>query len=173
MTDQRWLYWFFDPQWWISATQGAVGALIGFIGLFLVYKGTQRWEKNRQSRERTISGASTLLKAALALRDNGQEDIRRRIEVFVDELMLFSLVELHDRKDAAKWAQFYGLNCLGRTDREDQLPIFMPLAGCVAGELIVWVGKGLPKEYLNQDLARKSFQKVCTERGVPEIKLYL
>jgi hypothetical protein len=52
MTDHWLLYWASDRDWWLSAIQGAVGALIGFMGLYLVYKITQKTERENQAEQR-------------------------------------------------------------------------------------------------------------------------
>jgi hypothetical protein len=103
MENQWWLYWAFDREWWLSATQGSVGALIAFVGLFVSFKLTQWWEKRKTVDQRSMEGIASVLQASLKVISEHPHNQAEAMNL-TTELILFSSRESADHPQTGRWA---------------------------------------------------------------------
>lgn len=103
--DQWWLYWFFDSAWWLGASQGAVGALIGFIGLFVAFRISQRGDKKKRLEEQGLTGIANIMQMVSDLRNKQPHEIEEKeLLALENELMLFYVHQVQGRRKTALWA---------------------------------------------------------------------
>jgi hypothetical protein len=173
VTDQWWLHWITDRDALLSVYQGTVGALIGFLGLFSVYKATQRSEKKKHQKEQTLAGVATLVEKAYKVASITPENMQPALD-FSHELTLFALRGLPKRKDTAQWAMFYSNYCTSRTDFPDDKVIleFARIAGTVAADLITWVNLKNREGFLTEQRAKQDLKKIRANLHVEAPPVY-
>ena len=157
-------YWFFDPSWWMGASQGAVGALIGFGGLFAAYRLSQRGDKERRREEQTLAAVASIMQTGLVLYQKQPYEVdRQELGAFEKELMLFSVHQLRHAPDAAEWARSYSNLIRKRSTSPEGVAIARRLCGSIVQELADWLSEGYPKGKLKAENIEDEWAEAVAE----------
>lgn len=153
-----------SADWSALLLQGAGAALIGFLGLFAIYKLTQRTDRKRERIKRSAESVALVVEATHAYAFAGIDESewhRRTVEAtieFTRALTLFAAREIADNEEAARWgleqakraAELAFAGELHEADDEKNPALF---AGRVGATLMRWLKDGAPTHTFNTNLA--------------------
>jgi hypothetical protein len=149
----QFFYWFLDPEWWISATQGIAGALIGFTGLYLVFRFTRAHEldlqeqahKENQERiedDRTVERVGSIIQACLNMEPSRLDRELTDFNNLIRLLTLFYAHEIRRHPNIAGWAMEQAMTIsLGVRIRDLQVPFIYSTS--MVGYFTAWLKMGL------------------------------
>ena len=159
-------YSFLSTEWWESLLQGSVGSLLSLLGVFGIFWATKTREdkKERQTRlrelqdaseNRTLAGVADIVRATLTVRA-AVPDPDSALRHLADELMMFSVREIRDHRNAAMWASRLGRDILHLTDDDQQIRAIGWQAGWIASRLTIWIQRGFPENMLTEDDVKRA-----------------
>lgn len=170
MTSSPLFYWFFDSNWWMGASQGAVGALIGFLGLFVAYEISRLGDKNKRLEERTLSGVASIMQLSLALNHKQLDEVKREeIHALETELMLFYVHQVQKRPKTAQWAQTQSLIISVCPRNDEGVAAVRKHSIKIATELTSWLTGGCEEGDLNRDAAMTDLHQVLEDCGAVSV----
>jgi hypothetical protein len=133
-------YWARDPEWWIGASQGAVGALIGFGGLVVAYRLTRKGERTKRLEEQSLEGVARVMEASLALEHKQPYEIGiQDIQNLQRELMLLHVRLIQTHPETARWAQMQSIVLNMRSNNQFGTAAAREYSVKIATDLTLWL----------------------------------